>query len=156
MSAGDDDPRLTHRRAYRREGRRLSDAPLAHSKLRPLAHSHVTGPSPTIGRRRQRKIECMDLVPVAPFQERFLHLRARGEMTVGTLCREMGWTRILTEEQARRERRQSCVQPDTSLAQRHLGLKGHSTSGVARAFIPYEMAERLCRVLGMDPHEAGI
>lgn len=121
-----------------------------------IMRPHVSGPTPRIGRRRQRKIECMDLVPVAPFREKFLEKRRRGELTVGQLCREMGWTRLLTEEQARRERRRSCVQPDTSLAQRHLGLKGHSTSGVVRAFIPYEMAERLCLVLGLDPHEGGI
>lgn len=107
-------------------------------------------------RIRRGEVERLVQVPVGPFRERFVHMRGRGEITLGQLCREMGWTYLISEDQARRERRRSCIKPNTSLAERRLGLRAHSCSGFEREHVPYEMAERLCQVLGMDPHEAGI
>lgn len=103
-----------------------------------------------------RRVECLDLVPVAPFREKFLQLQKAGDMTLGDLCDAMGWGYFISEEKAKRERRSSCWKPDTSHAQRNLGIRRRNDSYNPKEHVPYAMAVKLCDALGMDPHEAGI
>lgn len=104
-------------------------------------------------RRRDHEVEACNLVPVAPFRERFLDLRSRNLITASQLCWHMGWTyQAQGKLRPDREWRRRGLKPDTTRALRTLGLHQRG----CQEFVTYEAAERLCRALGMDPFEAGI
>lgn len=101
------------------------------------------------------------MVPVAPFREKFVRLRDSEQITLSQLCIFMGWTYIPSDQAARRERRRLGVRvADRATARRTLGLSasrsGNRACASKQGFVTYEVAERLCRALAMDPYEAGI
>lgn len=102
-------------------------------------------------RRRAEEVERCELVPVAPFRERFEFLQRRGQMTLTDLCLSMGWIIRMGEQAARRERRRpGYVKANTSHARHTLGVVG------GKQYISYDQALKLCHALGMDPWEGGI
>lgn len=98
------------------------------------------------------------MVSVAPFRERFLALQAQGEMTLSDLCIYVGWIYRPQPSRLQAERRRpGSVKPDTSRASRTLGLRQRpGRNHGEQCHVTYEQALKLCRALGMDPHEAGV
>lgn len=97
------------------------------------------------------------MVPNAPFRERFFEMQAQGEITLSQLCVFMGWVYRPSPERLRAERRRpGSVKADTSLARRALGIDRHPCRNFDKQYVSYETGLRLCRALGMDPHEAGV
>jgi hypothetical protein len=94
-----------------------------------------------------RSRESLDRVPVEPFQERFRELEARGLISRGEIARALGWYRRPSPSSTARDTVQ-----DTGRVSRTLGL----ATAQARRSVSYELGVQLCRILGMDPHEAGV
>lgn len=103
--------------------------------------------------RRDRETEACRQVPVAPFRDRFEELRRKNLLTMGQLCQHMNWTYVERNRSGRhaRPRRRA----DTTTGRRRLGLSAHHTCSRPAETIDYDIAVRLCGVLGLDPHEAG-
>ena len=99
----------------------------------------------------QEKYNSANRVPVAPFRERYLYLVQRNEMRPSDLCYWMGWTYRIGGDRCEVEnRKRGYVKPNIGYARRVLGINSH------QQHVSYEMAERLCRALGLDPVEVGI
>lgn len=98
-------------------------------------------------RTRQRQVRHCERIPVAPLRERYLHLKALGNCSLGQLCRHMGW---VAPDRSRGGR----PRPSVTIAARKLGLRAQSGCRVAET-IDYDDAVRLCHLLGLDPHEVG-
>ena len=96
-------------------------------------------------------------VPVGPFQDAF----RRSGLSAGALAKELGWVRerrYRWEYGSWRLRRTPFVQGDASRVLRRLGLMRYTCRGEARYAeqMTYEMAERFCRVLDLDPVDVGL
>jgi hypothetical protein len=105
----------------------------------------------------RRREESCEMVPVAPFRERFLEMQTRGEMTLSELCIHVGWVYRPAPSRLQAERRRpGSIKADTSRASRVLGLSRRPDCMVHQEHINYEQGVRLMRALGMDPHEAGL
>lgn len=105
-------------------------------------------------RKREQQVDECRQVPVAPFRERFEELRQMNLMTMGQLCQHMGWTYVERNRSGRHHRDRK--RPDTTTGRRRLGLAKHYSCVQPTETVDYEIAVRLCRVLGLDPHEAGV
>lgn len=94
------------------------------------------------------------LISVEPFRDRFLRMRARGEITAIGLADELGWYRRPSPAM----RRTGPVIPDAGRVHRTLGVTGQISRGgrYYRERVSYDMAARLCKALNLDPWEAGI
>lgn len=106
--------------------------------------------------RRRQRLESCDAVPLAPFQQRYLLLERRGEITMYELCVRMDWMRRPSAA-----RSSTVPHPDTSRGQRVLGFrrdvrKANRCEPALRVVVSLETGMRLADALGMDPHEAGV
>lgn len=108
-------------------------------------------------RHNQRMEEQCVRVPVEPFREFFVFLRDRGQMNTADLCFAMGWVYRPSDQRRVAEHRTARIKPDTSHAQRVLGLRRQGCQGAGeKQYVTYDVAVRLCEALGMDPHVAGV
>jgi hypothetical protein len=109
-----------------------------------------------IRERNLRRLQACEIVPVEPFQVRFLKLQAMGSISFSELARHMGWSNR-KDPDPNDDRNW-----DSTYAKRVLGFLPYPTKPNAilpateREFIDYDMAVKLCDVLGMDYHEGGV
>ena len=91
----------------------------------------------------------MNFVSLEPIRARFLHLEAVGSITRGDVARALGWLRSAPPSQRAGGR---CTMVDTGRVSRVLGIKGERP----QQSVCYDTAVKLCRVLSMDPVDAGV
>jgi hypothetical protein len=128
---------------------------------------HVKGINETLEQRiirlrrqrqeyKRRQLEALEVVPNAPFRERFLKLQEQGDISTRDICQVMGWMRRRNAQSESRDH------PDGKWLQRKLGIipdlpkPGALTTPDPRDTIPYEEAVKLADIMGMDYHEAGV
>jgi hypothetical protein len=89
------------------------------------------------------EVETLTRIPLSPLRDRFFALEARGLMSRGQIARGLGWYR--NAPACARVRGISRV-ADTGRVSRLLTQRA----------VGYEIAVKLCRLLAMDPFEAGV
>jgi hypothetical protein len=83
-----------------------------------------------------------DLVDVLPLQEKLVEAEARGIET-SEICYKLGWVN-------------SSGYGDTSKLKRTVGLMRNRKDIPPATVMPYEVAVKICRALGVDPHEVNV
>lgn len=143
-------------RRERRAGQVGQTSRVAQRVLSSEERSQITREA--MARRRERQLAACEIVPVAPFRERYLELHRRRDMSLHDVARIMEWSKHKRDD----PRWGTTNSWDDGYAARVLGLRaeipGKKDRGVMRhrETISYEVGVKLCDALGMDYHEGGV